>query len=1193
MLANLAVTGLTKVIGSPFVDHFTDNGTGVAFEPGAEDTGIVTIGIGGIATTLDLFETGLTGSFDVDLASGEVLLDGAAFNSFAGAANVVSGRGNDTLHGSQHDNVFFFRTQAAASGAIEGWGIDTVTGGGGRNLLDFTGIPADWNWSTRTESHEGIDYTVIYVVDGSGVERPHQVRLPRAAVHDVTVRDRNGLYSGDQWQQVQRLLALDSLVTASPPPGVELESVPPAVVAAAMQALAGKIVQVPRTDGSGVDDFELRVIETDDGSGPPVTQLVTTTGNILLDARQLRFVVLDLPDRQLSTRLLGGEILIDTTAGDHGWHTDPTALPPAGKVDLASVVLYELAQRLRLDESIEVMQGVLPTGQARRTLPATIPQSATPFNDAPLEVSELPVGAIEQVDAAIDAVIDEAVNRWQTAAANLRVIGNSSASVTVVRPIVQVAHLPGHELARTLPNGSIVLDPTAAGHGWFIDGSPTTDDDIAAGSIDLLTIVMHEMGHALGFGHDAVAGETDLTDESIAPGVRINPPTGTIDILTLDSSDQSKLSLGLEAFGGWVADLGLRLDQMLTGTVDVPLLGGVSIAGLFGMQGDSAAKLTQGLQADILTHVAAVFGPGGDADGDGVITNLDIAAQPNIGFAPSTNAISYVATVGLSGLDFNRQFPLDFSALSLAGIDPATLGLSITSSNPPQLNVSGGIDLMFIFGLDSAGQFYVDAPQLVASLSVDSGPQPFDFTVSLGPFGLSVDQGHVELAGQMVLGTDARLTYQMLVDRTFDPLRLLPTLAGGARYDINLPLSLSGALSGLNRDGLAIRAAGEIPASFGSLETLIAGIELETPGLSDLLSIRQISLDQILDAIIAGLDSLAADGSVIYQKLPGVNQSAAELLGGGADLIQQLRGAVNSFRNGDLGSLEAGLNAKFNEILGPGTDPFRLEYEDSRLLMGLSFEKVVGGVEAAFAVDLADILDKLPIPPLKSGFDLQELIANNVDISLGDADGQIKLGVEGLVGVDLGFGFDFTNVLDPQTFIAAGSGVSVALEARTQSPVDFEVQLDLGEFGKVGFLIDDATARLRLDAGYGLADNEAGFYSFAEITADDLTASVQGRAAIDLPLFLTPQLPGRRDDGRQQCRRLWGQRAARRGRVRRRRARFRHCSAVPGPALQPGGAAERSGHRARWPGNDVRRTSVRPGRQVCPAQPAAGGGRAQ
>jgi hypothetical protein len=79
---------------------------------------------------------------------------------------------------------------------------------------------------------------------------------------------------------------------------------------------------------------------------------------------------------------------------------------------------------------------------------------------------------------------------------------------------VTVADLPGLVLARSNGN-QIEIDANAAGHGWFVD--PTAGDDSefdasgialdgsgAEGDVDLLTVLMHELGHVLGFEHDSL-----------------------------------------------------------------------------------------------------------------------------------------------------------------------------------------------------------------------------------------------------------------------------------------------------------------------------------------------------------------------------------------------------------------------------------------------------------------------------------------------------------------------------------------------------------------------------------------------------------------------------------------------------------------------------------------------------------------
>ena len=117
------------------------------------------------------------------------------------------------------------------------------------------------------------------------------------------------------------------------------------------------------------------------------------------------------------------------------------------------------------------------------------------------------------------AVTDEAIRRWTLAAGEEAKAGLSNV-------VWELADLSGDTLSVT-SGRTVRIDRNAAGWGWFVDGSPWDDDEflqsVAAGELqarpggpadrraDLLTAVMHELGHVLdlsyGLGRGAVASD--------------------------------------------------------------------------------------------------------------------------------------------------------------------------------------------------------------------------------------------------------------------------------------------------------------------------------------------------------------------------------------------------------------------------------------------------------------------------------------------------------------------------------------------------------------------------------------------------------------------------------------------------------------------------------------------------------------
>jgi hypothetical protein len=123
--------------------------------------------------------------------------------------------------------------------------------------------------------------------------------------------------------------------------------------------------------------------------------------------------------------------------------------------------------------------------------------------------------------AAIQPLLDEAIRRMTESFAL-----DSEQQAALAAAEVTVADLPGLVLARN--NGTqIEIDRDAAGHGWFVDNTPAEDSEFDANGraltgsgadsdIDLMTALMHELGHVLGFEH----GDSTIMAASLTTGER-------------------------------------------------------------------------------------------------------------------------------------------------------------------------------------------------------------------------------------------------------------------------------------------------------------------------------------------------------------------------------------------------------------------------------------------------------------------------------------------------------------------------------------------------------------------------------------------------------------------------------------------------------------------------------------------------
>src|SRR5256712_4677160 len=187
-------------------------------------------------------------------------------------------------------------------------------------------------------------------------------------------------------------------------------------------------------------------------------------------------------------------------------------------------------------------------------------------------------------DADVLPVVDALIARWTGSTRALDV------SDLRARLGIEVVDLPRGLLGRT--NGSTIqLDPTAAGYGWFVDSSPSGDDEFqptasatllsappsspARGRMDLLTVVEHSVGHLLGLDQ----GDSMVPVASVLlPGRRLllpNPPIGQspvpADVTPMEEDETAPPVLDLsEETGNLTISLAPNRDVMIAGAVVDP-----------------------------------------------------------------------------------------------------------------------------------------------------------------------------------------------------------------------------------------------------------------------------------------------------------------------------------------------------------------------------------------------------------------------------------------------------------------------------------------------------------------------------------------------------------------------------------------------------------------------------------------------
>ncbi|MDX2038441.1 MAG: PKD domain-containing protein [Isosphaeraceae bacterium] len=154
------------------------------------------------------------------------------------------------------------------------------------------------------------------------------------------------------------------------------------------------------------------------------------------------------------------------------------------------------------------------------------------------------VGSLLESDAQLAPIVEAAIARWAAA-------GLDPQRIERLRAVdFEIAELGGNLLGLSY-HETVWIDRNAAGAGWFIDPTPSRDEEFLPRTasrrprgVDLVSVVAHELGHVLGLDdQDARSGARRIMNGRISEGARRTPRVIDVEGTTAAEPTPSKIEI--------------------------------------------------------------------------------------------------------------------------------------------------------------------------------------------------------------------------------------------------------------------------------------------------------------------------------------------------------------------------------------------------------------------------------------------------------------------------------------------------------------------------------------------------------------------------------------------------------------------------------------------------------------------------